>query len=105
LADIEKIKKILVDHEKRIKKLEGKKVVKVSSRLVSQPTSIMGMLMELKEDGFFDKPKYLKDIVNELASRGYHYQITSLTNPIRRALRNKKLGRIGKAGKWQYVSR
>ena len=105
MTEINEIKKILSDHEKRIKKLEGKGIVKVSPRIATKPTSIMSLFMELKEDGFFDKPKFLKEIVNELARRGFHYQRTSLTEPLRRALRSKKLGRVGKAGKWQYVSR
>ena len=104
MGEIDKIKKILIDHEKRIKFLEGKK----SSKIFSKPTkttSIMSLLMGLKVDGFFDKPRYLKDIVAELARRGYHFMPSSLTEPLRRALRNKVLGRIGKSGKWQYVRR
>jgi hypothetical protein len=61
--------------------------------------------MEMKGERFFDKPKKLKDIVQELARRGYHYRSTSLTNPLQRALRQKKLGRVGKPGNWQYVKR
>lgn len=93
------------DHEKRIKLLEGKKISKLPSKSIKKSPSVMDLLLDLKEEGFFDKPKHLKDIVSELARQGYHFMPTSLTNPLSRALRNKELGRIGKTGKWEYVRR
>ena len=54
---------------------------------------------------FFNTPKTLKQIVQELGRLGHYYKSTSLTNPLQRLIRQKKLGRIGKKGKWQYVSR
>jgi len=105
--ETDKIGKILKDHERRLKKLEEKftsgKISEAQSK--QKPDSVFDYLMELKTEGFFDKPKFLKDIVYELARRGYHYKSTSLTNPILRVLRQKKLGRVGKPGKWQYVKR
>jgi len=103
----EKIEKILRDHETRIKRLEEKLSNKPTSEATSKKksTSVFDFLMELKTEGFFDKPRLLKEIVQELARRGYHFRSTSLTNPIQRALRQKKLGRVGKQGKWQYVKR
>lgn len=102
MSELDKIKKILKEHEKRIKLLEGKKASRIFSK-PSKPTSVLSLLLGLKADGFFDKPRYLKEIVDELARMGYHYMPTSLTNPLRRVIRNKDLGRIGKSGKWRYV--
>ncbi len=103
MTDISGVMKILQDHERRIKKLEGKKSIPIAKN--STKPSITKLLIELKDAGFFNKPRFLKEIVNVLARLGYHYRPSSLTDPIRRALRKKILGRVGKAGKWQYVSR
>ena len=102
-----KIEKVLKDHENRLKKLEEKlsRGSTPKTKSTKKPSSVFDFLMELKDDGFFDKPKLLKDIVHELARRGYHYRTTSLTNPLQRALRQKKLGRVGKTRNWQYVKR
>ena len=104
--ELKKIQKILKNYENRIKKLEGKEVNSEQKHSrKKKPESIMDFLMELKQNNFFNKPKFLKEIMAELAKMGHHYQITSLTEPIQRAVRQRKLGRIGKTGKWQYVSR
>lgn len=100
-----KIKEILDNHERRISRLEGILKEKTARKIVSKKKSILDLLIELKNEGFFKQPKYLKDIVDKLASRGYHYQSSSLTNPLQRAVRNRILGRIKKKGKWAYVER
>lgn len=102
---LEDVEKILKDHESRLKELEGKLTNKSRSKgqFNETPSSVFDYILELKDEGFFDKPKVLKDIVSELARRGYHYRSTSLTNPLQRAVRQKKIGREGVKGKWQYV--
>ena len=104
MRDFEKIKKMLDDHEARLKKLEGK-TTGVKNLKIKDASSITDYLMEMKGDSFFKNPKLLKDIINELGRRGHHYNATSLTEPLQRAVRQKKLGRVGQKGKWQYVSR
>lgn len=103
-AELEKIKKLLEDHENRITTLEGTNKRKKMKRTGSKEGAY-GYLLELRDDGFFDKPKTLKEIVTELARLGHYYKSTSLTNPLQRLIIQKKLGRIGKRGKWQYVKR
>ena len=106
MNQLEKIKKIIAGHEERIKKLEGD-LGRGSKDTGKQrkPKSIMDFLMELKNDGFFTKPKLLKEIKTELSRRGHHYKTQSLTEPLQRAVRQRKLGRIGEEKKWQYVRR
>lgn len=99
------IQKILEHHERRIARLEGILKEKPVRKLVSRKKSILDLLIELKREGFFKQPRYLRDIVDKLASRGYHYQSSSLTEPLRRAVRNRVLGRIKKKRKWAYVER
>jgi hypothetical protein len=104
MEDFEKIKKILDNHEIRLKKLEGR-TKSVKNTKNKKASSIMDYIMEMKDDSFFKNPKLLKDIINELGRSGHHYNASSLTEPLQRAVRQKKLGRVGQKGKWQYVSR
>lgn len=98
------IQKILENHEQRISKLED--VLKKEPRkAVRKKKSITDLFIELKEEGFFKQPRYLKDIVDKLASRGYYYQQSSLSAPLQRAVRNRILGRIKREGKWAYIGR
>lgn len=60
------------------------------------------LIIELKEAGFFEKPKALGEIAHALEEKGYLYPVTSLSGVVlgmvkRRALRRKK-----HEGKWVY---
>jgi hypothetical protein len=70
-----------------------------------QRKSISGHLMNLKSEGFFNQPKFVKEIVERLAQEGYHYPPNSLTWPLQKAVRDKILGRVKKQGKWAYCKR
>lgn len=60
------------------------------------------LIVSLKEEGFFEKPKMLGEISKALEEQGYLYPVTSLSGVVlglvqKRALRRKKIG-----GKWAY---
>ena len=105
MNDSKSIKKILSDHERRIKNLEKKLSNPISKKIKSGNKSAMDFLIEMKEDKFFNEPRLIMEIINELARRGHHYKRTSLTNTMQRVIRKKLLGRIGKKRKWRYVNR
>jgi len=102
--EIIEIKKKLEEHDKRIEKVErfvsGKR-----NRAAKVRKSILDHLVEFKSDGFFNDPRFLKEIVEKLAQEGYHYRVQSLTEPLQRAVRRGVLGRIKKEGKWAYCKR
>lgn len=104
MKDYREIQKILENHERRISQLE-KLINKGSKRGVRQKRSIMDLIIELKEEGFYKQCKFLREIADELCSRGYNYKLSSLTAPLQRALRNGIIRRIKKDGKWAYVAR
>jgi hypothetical protein len=62
-------------------------------------------ILELNEEGFFDKPKALADVKEKLASQGMIYPITSLSPVVLRLVRRRQLGRVKEDGRWSYVSR
>ena len=75
------------------------------TKKITKKDSIFSLIENLKQENFFDKPKNLKEIQNELKKLNYHYAVTSLTNPLQRLVRQRVLGRILQKGKWAYVRR
>jgi len=74
---------------------------KGSKRLPSATDAIL----ELKEEGFFDKPKGLADIKDKLASQGMIYPLTSLSGVVLGFVRRRVLGRVKENNRWCYVTR
>ena len=93
--ELKKIREILESYGDRISNLEGVKTKKTIKRQITREGAY-GYLLEIKDNDFFDTPKTLKQIVQELGRLGHYYKSTSLTNPLQRLIRQKKLGRIGK---------
>ena len=106
MSELDSLKKLLKKHEKRIVKLE--KSLNSSSRRKkskSSKTSIMDLILEVKEKGFFNKPKFHGDIVKKFEEMGHIYTGKSIDGPLSRALKSRILGRKKINGKWGYVKR
>ncbi|MEX2191999.1 MAG: hypothetical protein WD717_01265 [Nitrosarchaeum sp.] len=107
MTDIDELKKILEKHNERISKLEnmlqpsGPKTKKTKSK----NPSIMKLILDAKEEGFFNKPQFRSDIVAKFEEMGYIYSGNSLDNPLQRSLKSKILGRKKINNKWGYVRR
>lgn len=67
--------------------------------------SIGEMLIGLKQDKFFDKPKSLSQIAAELEKSGYMYPTTTLSGVVLSLLKKKHLTRAKKDGQWAYGKR
>ncbi len=103
------IKKILDNHEERIKKLEvqpfekgkGKETIISKEKLKGIPKGVK----ELIESEFFNKPKNINDAVKELARKGYFASRETIDRTIRRDFFKKKgiLTRIKEEKIWKYV--
>jgi len=68
--------------------------------------SSVGRILVLREEGFFNSPKSIAEVCDELASNGWHYPQTSLSGPLqtlvqRRELRRKS-GTKGNKKVWLY---
>jgi hypothetical protein len=87
-----------------INKLGSNPEIKYASKKQSR-ISISDLILSLKQEGFFNTPKSLKEIQDKLASKTYHYPVTSLTDPIKRLVRSGQIGRIKKDGAWHYAKR
>ena len=60
------------------------------------------LIINLKEDGFFNKPKGLNEVVDALQEKGYLYPITTLSGVMIGLVQKKLLGRKKINGKWVY---
>jgi hypothetical protein len=113
LGNQRKIIKILQDHEKRISALEVKNASKITLKAKMKnwyrPGSTIEKIVILIEEGLFNKPKSLKEIISKLKTKDYHLKASDLTLPLRKIVRKGLLkktkempdGIISK--KWLYV--
>lgn len=60
------------------------------------------LVVHLKEDGFFEKPKSLGDIARALEEQGYLYPVTTLSGVVLGLVQKKILRRKKVAKKWVY---
>ena len=60
------------------------------------------LIVGLKEDGFFNKPKASTEIAKELQEKGYLYPTTTLSGVVLGLVQKKLLGRKKLEGRWVY---
>lgn len=60
------------------------------------------LIIELREDNFFNKPKTLGEIAEGLERIGYIYPTTTLSGVVMGLVQKKLLGRKRVDGKWTY---
>jgi hypothetical protein len=60
------------------------------------------LVVNLREDGFFEKPKTLSDISKALEEQGYLYPVTSLSGIVLGLVQKRILRRKKAEGKWVY---
>jgi len=104
MTDVD-IKKIFDELERRIGVLETILLKKNSVMPIKHKLSITDKLIELRNSGFFDKPKSTKEIAEKLAEGGFTYPQSSLTDPLQRLVRKHELGRLKHNNIWGYVKR
>ncbi len=101
----EEIKLILDDHEKRISKLEEKKIK--SPINIVKFSGLNGGINLLIKNEFFNIPKSLIETKNELARESYHYGAGAIAKALSvYFVKNKKiLTRVKENKIWKYVIR
>jgi hypothetical protein len=78
--------------------LPSRKPVRTGKRRVKKQTSAeqrgpRAYISEMKEDGFFTEPKTISEVKAELANRGHHIPLTSLSGPLQKLCQAKELRR------------
>ena len=75
---------------------------KATKKTAKKKESASDLIVGLKEEGFFEKPKTLGDISGELEERGFLYPVTSLSGIVLGLLKKRQLRRKKVEGKWVY---
>lgn len=69
-------------------------------------TGLSGGLSKLYQEGFFDTPKLLKQILDEMERQAYYYSAPAVNTTLTRYFVKKNLlTRVGKRGQWKYVKK
>jgi hypothetical protein len=66
-------------------------------------TTVTTLAEDLREEGFFKKPKTLGEIRSKLADLGHNYPLTGLSGPMRKEVKGKRLRRFKEKGKYVYA--
>lgn len=61
------------------------------------------LILQLREEGFFDKPKELVEVKNALDAQGAIFPVTTLSPILLRLVRKRNLRRIAEGKHWRYV--
>src|SRR5260370_1192437 len=73
---------------------------KATKKTEKRKESASDLIVGLKEEGFFEKPKTLGDIGTALEERGFLYPVTSLSGVVLGLLKKRQLRRKKVEGKW-----
>ena len=92
--------------EARVSSLEKSRITFEKTPAVEKEfTSLSGGVRKLIHEGFFDTPKSLKEIMDEMRRQMYYYSEPAVNTALTRDFMKGKgiLTRIGKRGQWKYV--
>jgi hypothetical protein len=95
LNQFQELKKVLDNHERRILALEGKgeKRVFTGEKKWYKPGSTIERILSLLNEGFFNTPHTIAQIIEEFKTKDYHPTPSDLTLPLRRIVRKGLLKR------------
>jgi len=102
----EEISKIISDFEKTSAVTQSKTEVtknQIKKRQDKKRLAASDLIIELKDDGFFDKPKSLLEISQALEEKGRMTPVTSLSGIMIKLVQERIFARKKVDGKWGYV--
>ena len=105
---LEEIMERLKNLETRVSALEKSLAsTKEESPKLEKFEGLSGGINKLIHEGFFNTPRSLKEVVNELQRQCYFYAKPAINTALMRDFVKRKnvLTRIGKRGEWKYVLR
>jgi DNA-directed RNA polymerase specialized sigma54-like protein len=96
---------ILTSFENTVTIARAKEVMtksKIAKKDKKKRTTASDLITNLREEGYFDKPRNLTDIANALVERGYLYPVTTLSAVMINLVQKRIFGRKKIDGKWMY---
>ena len=112
MDDSKYIIKLLKEQGKKISNIEkiliplNKKQGLTKSELKSKKikyTGLTGAIFDLTTTSFFNAPKSIKDIEDQLKANAIFYPITNYPDALLRLVKHKQLRRLKDNNKWKYV--
>jgi hypothetical protein len=103
MGEIEEIRKILKDHENRLRKIEsGNNGESESKKKAKAHKSKRDLLIELKTEGYFNKFQNIGAIITRLAEKNYVVSHGDLTKQLADLVKSGILERKKIDSKWSY---
>jgi reverse gyrase len=101
----EEVSAVIATYEKTSQVVHAKQAVthaKAEKKADKKRASAADLIVEMREEGFFDRPKTLGEIGSALEERGFLYPVTSLSGVVLGLLKKRELRRKKQDGKWVY---
>jgi hypothetical protein len=101
----EEVSRILSAYEKSSVVGQAKEAIarnKVVKRDESKRAGAGDLIVDMREAGFFDKPKGLGEISSALEEKGFLYPTTSLSGVVLGLVKKRLLSRKKLEGRWVY---
>ena len=67
--------------------------------------SLVDMILRLKAENFFNKPRKISDVKAELDKKAHIYPIYSISTALIRRVKHGDLGRVQEGSTWAHVKR
>lgn len=99
------VSNILAEYERTSVVDHAKKAIartKAAKKTEKKRESASDLIVELRETGFFEKPKALGEIAHALEEKGYLYPVTTLSGVVLGLVKKRELHRKKKEGIWVY---
>lgn len=113
MSEYKKIIDLLKKQDKKISQIDKKlsshiKTSKSPKSKTKQKTNgaysgLAGGIFDLTKSSFFNKPKELKEIIEQLKANAVFYPRTNYPDALLRLVKNKDLRRLKDKNKWKYV--
>lgn len=101
----EEVSKILSTYEKTSVVGQAKQAIarnKVAKRVDKKREGAADLVIKLREEGFFNKPKGLGEVSEALEAEGFLYPTTSLSGVVLGLVKKRELRRKKVDGRWVY---
>ena len=70
---------------------------------INRGTTLSDLIIEMREEGYFDKPQGLIEIKRILEEKGHIYPVTTLSGLLLVATKKRTLRRLQEGKRWVYV--
>ncbi len=99
----DEISAVLDNHKRRSGAAAPTKASGRTKKAQANKVTIPALVAELKNEGFFKKPKGLGEIKTRLGELGHHYPLTTLSGAMQTEAKHRQLRRFKEKGKYVYA--